>query len=660
MQNGFRSTWEILSKHVFGLILLLGFLNGLAYVWIVPPWEHYDEPGHFEHSWLIAHRLKLPSIGDYDQALGLTVGQSLIESRFFERRSSNRPNLTDPTQPLWMGVSQIEDPPLYYILTAVPLYIFQGLPVNWQLYSGRIVSLLFLLITIYAAHKITSELTPERHPLRWMVPLFIALLPGLVEFMTAMNDYPAAIGFISLWYLSAVRLLKDKWTIKQALILLILTVACLFTQKAVYYIVLFVPFILFFSLLPRKKDWIGWTVSITTVVVVLAFCLDWNDAAFWLRRNEQDFGSRTTLNQQSGLKFALQGKVYPDQLWGGNDPAGHSGFFQLVPIEISDRLKGKQVTIGAWVWTNETVQGYGPGINALYQFEDKWEGLEQVSLSTTPKFFASVITVPWELDRLQIWLRTTSPGEVNARIYFSGIVLVEGALPVEVPPKLDEGGSGGVWAGKPFTNLARNGQVAQVWPYLRPEIAHLLFEKVVGMNPTAVSSFIAVVLDYPGSNWYLSDTAERIFKTFWATFGWGQISLSKIAGFFHPYLLLLIITIIGIISSLVSMVWVFRPYRTVAIFLIILMSTTILVAFLYGVFTMGGALRFRAYLPVARYIFPAIIPISLILVTGWYGLQYVIIKYLWPSPKWVGALGILFLVLLNVYSFLSIIKYSGT
>jgi hypothetical protein len=442
------------SQRTLMAIILIGLIISLIYTFIVPPWEHYDEPAHFEYAWLIAHRLKLPGIGDHDQDLRLAVGQSLVETRFFERRGLGSPNLTDSSEPLWMGVGQAGDPPLYYILTAIPLFLLQAAPVNWQLYSGRVFTILFLLITIYSAYKITSELTPPRHPLRWLAPLIIVLLPGFVEFMTAVNNYPAVIGFTSLWLLSAVRLIKNKWSIKQFLILLVLTIICLFTQKVVFYTIFLIPFILFLSLLPRGKEWMGWAIGIIVGIGILAISFNLNDAAFWLRSNEQEPQSREFLSQESGFKFALHGYTYPDPIWDANDTAMRSGFFQLIPIEISNQLKGKQVTIGAWVWAEHAIQGFGPGINALYQYQDQWYGFKPASISTRPQFIASTITVPLEEDRIQIWLRASSPEEVNTRIYFSGVVFTEGTFPFEISPQLNEKGTEGNWAGRPFKNLA--------------------------------------------------------------------------------------------------------------------------------------------------------------------------------------------------------------
>jgi hypothetical protein len=36
-------------------IVFIAALNGLLYLFLVPPWEHNDEPGNFEYAWLLAN-----------------------------------------------------------------------------------------------------------------------------------------------------------------------------------------------------------------------------------------------------------------------------------------------------------------------------------------------------------------------------------------------------------------------------------------------------------------------------------------------------------------------------------------------------------------------------------------------------------------------------
>ena len=41
---------------LFGWLIPLALCHGLLYMLILPPWQHYDEPPHFEYAWLIADR----------------------------------------------------------------------------------------------------------------------------------------------------------------------------------------------------------------------------------------------------------------------------------------------------------------------------------------------------------------------------------------------------------------------------------------------------------------------------------------------------------------------------------------------------------------------------------------------------------------------------
>jgi hypothetical protein len=65
------------------VILAVALIQGLLYIWIMPPWQHYDEPNHFEHIWLIAQRGRLPQAGEYDQEMRRQVAASMIEHGFF-------------------------------------------------------------------------------------------------------------------------------------------------------------------------------------------------------------------------------------------------------------------------------------------------------------------------------------------------------------------------------------------------------------------------------------------------------------------------------------------------------------------------------------------------------------------------------------------------
>ena len=637
------------------IILIIGLIHGLIYVFIVPPWQHYDEPGHFEYVWLVANRLKLPQVGDYDQNMRLAVGKSLLNSSFFT--PGTEPNLIDPSKPIWVGISQLIDPPLYYVIEAVPFFILRGTSVNLQLYAGRIVSLLFLLLTIYSAHKLTQELTPTNHPLQWMVPLFISMLPAFIEFMSSINDFTAAIGLFSLWLLVSVKLIKG-FSFKFAGILILLTIACILTQKVLYPVLVYLPMVFLISVFPRKMKYLAWILTGVTSIAVLFIVFNWGDAALWLRANYQDFASRARIQGNTNNDYTLQAKIYPDSSWGQIYPSWNPGFFQMVPNEIGDLLRGKTVTIGAWVWSDKNIHGYGPGLNSLLQFQDQWWGFKQESINEKPQFIASVVQLPEQQDRLQIWLRATSSESQDAIIYFSGVVLVEGAWPVNSPPQFtDKDGTRGIWSNQPFVNLVRNAQFQHIWPYMEPKLSRIISSKIPDLNPIHISSFISLFLDVPGTKWYTESSGNFIFHTFWAKFCWGQVPLINITPWLNPYLLLLFITIMGIIGALFAGIELVKLSKNEFAFLLIIIVMTVMMTLFYDVYVMGGSLRFRAYIPTARYIFPAIIPISLILVAGWQGLLSTAAKVLKFPIRFSPLFYLGFFICLDLYSIISVLIF---
>jgi hypothetical protein len=65
-----------------GIILIIALVQGLIFIFLMPPWQHYDEPNHFEYVWLLANRQMIPSPGDYDSNLSLAVLKSLANNDF--------------------------------------------------------------------------------------------------------------------------------------------------------------------------------------------------------------------------------------------------------------------------------------------------------------------------------------------------------------------------------------------------------------------------------------------------------------------------------------------------------------------------------------------------------------------------------------------------
>jgi hypothetical protein len=97
---------------LFLAILLIGLFHGVIYIYIVPPWGHYDEPNHFEYSWMIANFPSFPKAGDYDIVLRRQILESMVRNKFYEIRGWTI-DLSTLKDPVYIGINQLGDPPIY-------------------------------------------------------------------------------------------------------------------------------------------------------------------------------------------------------------------------------------------------------------------------------------------------------------------------------------------------------------------------------------------------------------------------------------------------------------------------------------------------------------------------------------------------------------------
>ena len=67
-----------------GLILLVALLHGIFYIFLMPPWQHYDEPNHFEHVWLAASLGRPATQEDYDLEMSRAVIVSMVRNHFYK------------------------------------------------------------------------------------------------------------------------------------------------------------------------------------------------------------------------------------------------------------------------------------------------------------------------------------------------------------------------------------------------------------------------------------------------------------------------------------------------------------------------------------------------------------------------------------------------
>ncbi|MFV2044183.1 MAG: ArnT family glycosyltransferase [Anaerolineales bacterium] len=614
--------------------MVLGLLNALAFLLLIPPWEHYDEPTHFEYAWLIAHSPGLPSTGAYDQAMRREVAISMIETGFFEERDIEV-NLTSPDEPVWIGISQLDDPPTYYWLAALPLRVLANADIRLQLYAARLVSLVLYLATIWAAWGITRELAPPKSSLRLMIPAAVALLPGLADIMTSVNNDVGATAALSFFLWGSVRAIRRGLSLGNLVWLVVSAAASAVTKNTAALGLVSLPAVLVFAVLRTRSGMLRWGIVFVAYLGLGILIFEWGDAARWYRLGGQSASTRAAVEDSRLGDFALQVEA--------SQASSRPSLVQALLPDEDQNLRGKLVSLGAWIWSTEDTVIRPPKLRGANLIERG-----PIEIKTEPSFQVWTFRVP-DSGRY-LWIKL-DPGGVEsagpATIYYDGLVLAEGARPSDSPPIFsDAGGTSGSWGGRGFDNYVRNASGEVAWPRLRPWSARLL-EGIVPGNPDVT---FGALFDWRLLKGYYLFSAGNLFRTYWAKFSWGQVSLLGE----RPYRTLLVATGFGLVGAAAAVLTRRRrlerlPWEVMGILAI---ST----AAVWGAALVRGV-SWRPenlFIPASRYAYPVVIPTMLVLTIGWYWWmrRFEHVFRLPARIKWVVFFGLL--LILDVWSLVSI------
>jgi hypothetical protein len=628
------------GRRLPGLLVLVTLINGLLYLFTVPPWQHYDEPNHFEYVWLAANQARWPQPGDYDQGMRRQVAESMIRYSFFVDLGF-LPELDEPQGPIWIGqFSQLDDQPVYYWAASLPLRLFPDLSVTRQLVLARGVSLLFFAGTVLMIHGTLKALLPARHPLLILVPLGIALLPPFADIMTAVNNDVAAVLFFSAFLMGMVYLLKRGFSFKWLLFTLLMIALGLFSKRTTF---LAVPLFLLFAplvVLPARWRWLWW-VSVPALFLALAVAVfSWGEAALW-HRNAAQAGS---------LRVPA-----PDAVWGSTklalvarpgDPLPQ--MTQFIPLEQAGALAGQVVTLGGWFWADHELLARSPAVQV---YAGNHRIVSEMVLSARPTYHAWRMEMPPETGRAWVTLAPfeTAPAS-PAVVYIDGLFLGEGDFSEAGAPLL----AGGAvhWGAVSRVNLLRNGSFEQAWPYARTwadELSSALFPDYRRDN---LSVRLYTILDVQALGWYYQGVLQQLFRSFWGVFGWGHVSLPA-----QVFPILGGLSLLGLLGALASLPgWWPRGERKV-LALLVLAGLAV-----WGLAAVRGApyVYHQLFYPPARYAFTALLPAYLPVI---YGLHKIISSGLTRArldQAWAYAIIILPMAALNLLALASIYRhYAG-
>ena len=628
---------DMTDRIKLNLVLFVALFQGLLYLLLLPPWQHYDEPTHFEYAWLIVQRSRLPSTEDIDPIMRREVAASMLQHNFYWNLP--KPDLMNDDHPIPIGYAELGHAPAYYVLVSLPLRLVRYLDITTQLYVARSVSLVLFLLTVMVAAGLVRDLTPPGHLLRWAAPLMLVLMPPFVDVMTAVNNDVGAVFVFSLFLWGSVRAICFGLSWRRAFWLVAAVLLAVLTKTTASMALVLVPLVVLIAFwIQRGWRW-RWLmlsiVGICTLVLVAVF--EWGDAAYWYRPASaptQDPATRASDARAPLGSHTVILEVTPEE----------QNRYLANPLLAQDvlRLTGKRATVGGWVWANQPATVGGPGLLVGQWPQGSLNTITRpITVTTVPTFVAWTFTVPAETKAVQYALfgkpteRITQP----LRILLDGAFLVVGEYPTNTMPVFDDAtANSGIWAGQRFTNLLRNPSGEQGWPRLR-----LWFEgAVVPFLPRSPSQVLAALFDIERTGPVLLQSIfPFVLDGFFTRFAWGHIALTGI-----PWLFLFRgLALVALVGCAKWVIWSkVRSSRASVRPVLVFLG-------LAGALVWGNTIIWplpmlwtEVWFPAARYAFPAMIPTVLMLVGGWCAL--------WPrSYRAYGSFVLLlYMIGLNVVS----------
>ncbi len=613
---------------VLWVILAVGLVHATIYVYLMPPWQHYDEPNHFEYIWLLIKRGALLQRGDYDQEMRRAVARSMIEHGFFDRMTF-LPDLNAVNEPIWIGAfSQVGDPPAYYLLASLPARLFAAAGIEAQLYAARWTSVVLYLLSLLGVWAIVRELTTEGSRLRWFVPLTVALIPSFTELMTAINSDAAAVASFTLFLWSGVVLIRRGFSLRRLLATALLALLCAFSKSNV---ILALPLLVvcwgltFLSRMPLKVLWAACLVILLGGLVGVWLVLRWDAAAFWYADAPQGGAQR----------LETPGSAFGTAALEVSNPS--ASYKQLLTTETIHAFRGRRVTFGAWVWAQSPLQLSPPQLvinGKRLTIPDVW------NVGTAPAFFTFSVDFPADTGRA--WLVLTAPK--NAVVIYDDLMLCEGEFPAGQTPFLQ--GQTVKWGGRQCENVLRNPSAEAVWPKARLWADQLLSRFFPDRG--RLSLIIHATFDPASAFPYYRKTFSKFLRSFWAVFAWGNIFL---IGSLIIYRVLMAVTFLGIVGGLIA---VARRWRSLPGMALAFLALAML--FLWGATLVRGAIYIfsNPYIPPPRYAYPVIAPTMLWLAAGW--LEFGALARKRWQPRLATALpvgllcGLIFLALWSIFT----------
>jgi hypothetical protein len=192
--------------------MLIALTHGLIYAVGLPLWQAPDEPMLYEYAALTAELGRVPASIDHSPSLETRLVASMNRQDFWRHTLGTTPDPLPTTleaaQRLFPMPRQVAgDPPIYFLLAALPLRLTAGWSVEAQVYLLRVLNVLLLPAGVLCVYLIAREAgAPDIAALA--AAALVALQPMYIFVGSALsNDGPAnlAAALLCLLIMRAIR-----------------------------------------------------------------------------------------------------------------------------------------------------------------------------------------------------------------------------------------------------------------------------------------------------------------------------------------------------------------------------------------------------------------------------------------------------------------------
>jgi hypothetical protein len=590
---------------IVAAFVCLSLVSGLLCSVIIPPWQAPDEPRHLEYAILLSEKGWFLTREDLSLDLQRDMMASMLESDFWTLLGRKEPDsvpasfLDDPF--LKLSGSRLGDrSPLYYLL---PALAFNALPEDdllARLYLMRWFSVLLSAAAVCVAGLTAIELFPDDRFMIVAVLAFMALLPMFIFIGSSANNDSLAVLSASLVTWQVVRVFNRGLSWRSGLTLCGLAMLSLLAKRTSFFAVPLVPLTIAIylqrrrlSLSERQRCVVATSSMMGLLLLSILLTSSGKDAAGWVPSPESSAQTRSDTVARSG-EHSLH--------------AQDGGLLQALPFNTVRALRGKTVTLEAWV---ESPEGKQRG--SLLVQDDQGRSAKVFVASPGWERHQVTYEVSPSARTMRVVLRSAHvDDQASEGLYFDDLTLVE--------------------VGRGEVNWLQNASAETPALWIESQLDGATRYLTSGQLLDRRS------YDVPSLKRYLL-YALLTFAGFWANFGWLTLPLDP-----RWYALLALATLISASGLLLWMIetsrlCLKRGARSLSL------RDTVLLVFLLGLFLLmlQTALPMigSQWQPQGRYLFPGLVIIGTLFS---FGLRHLLNRV---KPEFLAATYLICLLLLD-------------